>query len=149
MAIHGVRVELPPTSAAPRLARQIILDMNPPAAVLDDMLLVVSELVTNAVEHGAPPVGMTVSGSSHGVTVEVYDAAGGEPRVRTLERLDAAGGGRGLRLVSEIAADWGVRADGQGKGVWAAFACPTSSATPWTMLPPGTPDAPVPAHRVG
>ena len=145
---HEVRIELPPTPVAPRLARRIVLDMNPPPAVADDMVLVVSELVTNAVVHGAPPVGMAVRSSPEGVMVEVYDAAEREPKVRTLERLDAPGGGRGLRLVSELAAEWGVRSEAGGKCVWAALACPTSTI-PWTMLEPGAAGAPTSAPTLG
>lgn len=133
MAIEELRIQLPPTSTAPGLARQIVLDMNPPPDVVDDMMLVVSELVTNAVKHGAPPVELTVRSSTEGVTLEVYDAAAGEPTVRTLERLDAPGGGRGLRLVSEVAADWGVHTGPVGKCVWATLACPTASTSPWTI----------------
>jgi anti-sigma regulatory factor (Ser/Thr protein kinase) len=86
----------------------------------DDLVLIVSELVTNAVRHGAPPVRVEVQADDRTVTVSVVDAAPGQPQRRT-PSADAEGG-RGLLLIDLLAAEHGVRPDPPGKVVWAALA---------------------------
>jgi anti-sigma regulatory factor (Ser/Thr protein kinase) len=87
---------------------------------VQDGLLVVSELVANAVRHGHAPVRLEVTGEPGRVMVEVHDAAGGGP-VR--HRPDDEGG-RGLHLVTALATNWGCARhdDGHGKYVWAELA---------------------------
>lgn len=114
-------MSLPSTMAAPRAARSAILRVDPPVATLDDVMLVVSELVTNAVAHAAPPVLLSFFATDGGSTVEVYDSTEGQLAVPVLERPDAPGGGRGLRIVSQVATAWGVRPFPGGKCVWATF----------------------------
>jgi anti-sigma regulatory factor (Ser/Thr protein kinase) len=83
----------------------------------------VSELVTNSVQHSgsAGPegtVGVTVSGTLTGVTVEVADAGGVKvPHVRPGEGLDAEGG-RGLQLVAALAGGWGFQENVAGRVTW-------------------------------
>lgn len=91
-----------------------------PDALAQDGLLVVSELVANAVRHGGAPVALEVTGEPGRVTVKVHDAAGSTP---SPHRPDDDGG-RGLQLVAALAAAWGCarHADGQGKYVWAELA---------------------------
>lgn len=84
--------------------------------VLDDALLLVSEVVTNAVEHGCAPVRLSVDCDRAGITVAVDDANPDLPRTRRLDRRRHSG--RGLVLVQSIAADWGVRRTRNGKQVW-------------------------------
>ena len=89
-------------------------------ADVDDLTLVVSELVTNAVVHGAGDVSLALTVDGDAVRIEVADE---EP---TLDRpapadLDVESG-RGLMLVSRVARSWGVRREGHGKTVWADLA---------------------------
>jgi anti-sigma regulatory factor (Ser/Thr protein kinase) len=80
----------------------------------DHVLLVVSELVTNAMLHGDGPAVLRLSGSPWRVRVEVADGSPVLPEPR------AAGqdGGWGLHLVNRLAGRWeAVRRDG-GKVVW-------------------------------
>jgi anti-sigma regulatory factor (Ser/Thr protein kinase) len=92
---------------------------------VDDALLVVSELVGNAVVH-------TVSGLAGGlVTVDVREIGQNMTRIDVIdqgastapqvcESGDTASSGRGLRLVEETAVRWGVRDDSLGgRAVWA------------------------------
>jgi anti-sigma regulatory factor (Ser/Thr protein kinase) len=86
----------------------------------EDLLLVVSELVTNAVVHGAEPIRVTMVRAPERVRVEVTDGAGeasphGNPRPPTNAET-----GRGLSVVTRLAVAWGWRASpGSGKTVWA------------------------------
>ncbi|WP_327323140.1 ATP-binding protein [Streptomyces sp. NBC_01210] len=90
---------------------------------LDDVRLCVSELVTNALRHGAPAghlILVRLELHDAQLLVEVHDSGGGTPRQR--EAPESSEEGRGLFLVSAIADDWGVTTrQGPGKRVWASF----------------------------
>ncbi len=86
--------------------------------LVTDVELVVSELVTNAVTHGAGEITLTVTLVRDGVTLSVLDQGDGRPRLR---RVGAGSGhGRGLALVARLADEWQVRETpgGIGKEVW-------------------------------
>lgn len=123
-----------------QVARQSIeLDSDPEApsrvrhavtAVLDgwgcdpdtreDLLLVVSELVTNAIVHGAAPIVVTMVQEPERIRVEVTDGATeSSPHSNPRPPTDAENG-RGLSVVTRLAVAWGWRASpGRGKTVWA------------------------------
>ena len=82
-----------------------------------DLALVVTELVTNAVRHGSPPVEVEIDTCEHCVTVVVADTSTARPVQR--EACDDDEGGRGLLLVDLLAAERGMRASASGKAVWA------------------------------
>jgi anti-sigma regulatory factor (Ser/Thr protein kinase) len=86
----------------------------------EDLLLVVSELVTNAVVHGAEPIRVTMVRAAQRVRVEVTDgAAGASPHGNPRPPRDAETG-RGLSVVTRLAVAWGWRASPEsGKTVWA------------------------------
>jgi anti-sigma regulatory factor (Ser/Thr protein kinase) len=90
--------------------------------VVDDLLVVVSELVTNAVRHGTPPVRLEVLADADVVRVSVGDGDPGMPRPRALD--DDAEGGRGMVLVDELASEHGVWRQPPGKTVWASVTRP-------------------------
>lgn len=90
---------------------------------LEDIVLVVTELVSNAFDHGEGPLWMRLylTPAPCVVRCEVDDTAEELPVVGT-SRLDGFRG-RGMVLVDQIAARWGVvRGDGY-KTVWAEFQC--------------------------
>lgn len=100
--------------------------------VLDDALLVVSELVTNAVDRTPhAELRLQVSRDAHGVIVAVWDGASDLPEARpkvelTLDRLDLSeeafddNGGWGLHIVQALSAACGAMRDPcGGKWVWA------------------------------
>lgn len=91
-------------------------------AFCDDLELVVSELVTNAVRAGSSVVIVAVALERGRVVLHVTDDAGGWPEPREAGVHDI--GGRGLPLVSAVSAAWGVRLSGAGKMVWAELPVP-------------------------
>ncbi|MEU9890484.1 ATP-binding protein [Sphaerisporangium sp. NPDC051011] len=120
------RAELPGRVASVGLARVFVREVLRAGGCpeTDDAVLMVSELVTNALQHsrsGHRPDGrLVVVLTDHGdaVQVDVMDEGSIErPRVRR-EVDDGAEGGRGLWLVCELAASWGWRKDEDGHVVW-------------------------------
>ena len=96
-------------------------------AAIDDAVLVVSELLSNALRHAHPlPSGMVrVAWLRSDDHIEVAVSDGGaatEPRAGrpTLSSL----GGRGLGIVEYVAESWGVRHDGDTTTVWAILPAP-------------------------
>ncbi|WP_405600732.1 ATP-binding protein [Streptomyces sp. NBC_01410] len=93
-------------------------------ARMDDVLLCVSELTTNALVHGVPPgrgyrLKLWLYGDEGGaLRVEVHDSGGGLPAVRE----PGEESGRGLLLVAALADKWGVGERDPGKIVWCEFA---------------------------
>jgi signal transduction histidine kinase/DNA-binding response OmpR family regulator len=87
-----------------------------PAERRDDVLLVVSELTTNAIIHGRPPVELRLRHDGRRVVVEVHDAAAFLPRKQRPTSDDEHG--RGLVLVSRVTERWGTRPTDRGKAVW-------------------------------
>jgi PAS domain S-box-containing protein len=86
----------------------------------DDAELVVGELVTNALLHGAAPVEVRLRHSRDSLLIEVSDTAVFLPRRLRPDLEDEHG--RGLLLVTQVAARWGVRPTPAGKAVWCVLA---------------------------
>jgi anti-sigma regulatory factor (Ser/Thr protein kinase) len=82
---------------------------------------IATELVTNAVLHGAPPIGLELRRDQDSVTIEVSDGDPTVINVRALRPHSGPSGGRGLYLVAELADDWGARQSDAGKTVWATI----------------------------
>ena len=86
--------------------------------VVADMILLTSELVTNALRHARGPYELRLRHVEHEVMVESVDASPQRPRRR---RVDGdAESGRGLTIVEAVADRWGTRSTSDGKVVWAA-----------------------------
>jgi anti-sigma regulatory factor (Ser/Thr protein kinase) len=85
------------------------------------LLLVVSELVTNAVTHGRGPVELSLALDSSSVRIEVRDDGGdGSPALGPLDAGPGRLGGRGLRMVEAVTDAWGSeRLAAGGTLVWA------------------------------
>ena len=91
---------------------------------LDDLLLVASELFTNAVIHGEGQVELTLELLPGAVRLEVVD--GGHPQVQVpLSPVEPGQfSGRGLAIVAKVAKEWGsATADHGGTRVWAEIGC--------------------------
>jgi anti-sigma regulatory factor (Ser/Thr protein kinase) len=85
--------------------------------LIEDAVLVVSEVVTNAVEHGAGQVRVRLLRRHASVRIEVQDDSPIPPVLLALGRT--AERGRGLHIVTRLAARWGSRRTTAGKVVWA------------------------------
>jgi two-component sensor histidine kinase len=124
------QVLLPTDDTASSKARRFLKAAHCPVhntTVLDEALLMVSELVTNAVSHGAPPITVKVScEESGGMVVRVSDGSGRMPQPAQPEAH--AENGRGLFLVDVLSSRWGVEPTQDGKEVW--FALLPESSTP-------------------
>ncbi len=95
-------------------------------ASAEDILLVVSELVTNACLHGGGPDELRLHPAPKLLRLEVTDSGTGEPAPRTPHRAGRPGG-HGMFIVQRLCLAWGVvrQADGgTGKTVWAELAWP-------------------------
>ena len=86
--------------------------------IQESVALMVSELATNALVHATTGFTVTVERRGDSLRVEVWDAGGGAPILRSPQPSEPHG--RGLRIVDEFSADWGVDRldDGPGKSVW-------------------------------
>lgn len=80
----------------------------------DDVVLIASEMVTNALLHGEGEPVLRLSGSAWRVRIEVSDDSPTLPAVREA----GADGGWGLRLLDQVSAGWGAFPRGTGKVVW-------------------------------
>ena len=86
----------------------------------EDALLVMSELVTNAVEHAGTPLVLLVSFTGSTVLIDVHAGSPVEPQLQPLDTSTLRG--RGLQFVDALAHSWSWRADEDGKTVWAEMA---------------------------
>ncbi|MEU4495929.1 SpoIIE family protein phosphatase [Streptomyces sp. NPDC023998] len=79
--------------------------------------LVVSELVTNAIRYGHPPIQLRLLHTDTTLICEVFDSSNTAPHMRRARTFDE--GGRGLLLVAQLSQRWGTRHAPTGKTVWA------------------------------
>ncbi|MFI8106147.1 SpoIIE family protein phosphatase [Streptomyces sp. NPDC086023] len=79
--------------------------------------LLVSELVTNAIRYGKPPVQLRLIHEDATLICEVSDGSSTAPHMRRARTFDE--GGRGLLLVAQLAQRWGSRPAANGKTIWA------------------------------
>ncbi|QIZ00108.2 SpoIIE family protein phosphatase [Streptomyces sp. S1D4-11] len=82
--------------------------------------LVVSELVTNAIRYGEPPIRLRLIHDSETLICEVSDSSHTAPHLRRAKIYDE--GGRGLLLVAQLTQRWGSRHTADGKTIWAELA---------------------------
>ncbi|MDN0200913.1 ATP-binding protein [Streptomyces sp. S.PNR 29] len=94
-------------------------------AAAEDVLLVVSELVTNACLHAEGPDELWIACDKKVIRIEVTDRGVGQPAPRTPHRAGRPGG-HGMFIVQRLCLDWGVvRTPGvAGKTVWAELGAP-------------------------
>lgn len=116
--------ELSSVSRARRFVREKLAEWRIDG-LLDDALLVVSELAANALTHARSSYRVRLAATVRALRIEVDDTGSGTPEPQPLT-IDEEHG-RGLHLVGAMAASWGMEAaaDG-GKRVWAELALPAA-----------------------
>jgi serine phosphatase RsbU (regulator of sigma subunit)/anti-sigma regulatory factor (Ser/Thr protein kinase) len=148
------RLRLPAAGSSPALARQAVGGLVAEAGladVLDEALLLTSELVTNGVVHARTEIELEIIAGPGGLRVSVTDFAAptptlvitevragmgtGDPsgeghgRLVQLDQVNRddggpAEGGRGLLLVSRFASRWGTSHERGGRTVWFSLDAP-------------------------
>jgi serine/threonine-protein kinase RsbW len=107
--------------------QEVAAEAGDPSVVLsevaDDMVLIITELATNALEHGLPPTEVRLLHTAHAYLLDVTDH---DPvHAPHLDGSRAPGhGGFGLRIAQRLAIDVGWYADDTVKHVWAVVAGP-------------------------
>lgn len=125
--VAATRTVLVPFAAASvaTARRTLADDLNAhrlPRTTVEDAVLVLSELLSNALKHARPlPSGrVEVRWSTTAARVELAVVDGGAPtRPRPAAASLSATGGRGLGIVGDLADDWGVLDEDGTTTVWA------------------------------
>ncbi|MEV5828175.1 ATP-binding protein [Spirillospora sp. NPDC052242] len=156
-APRTARHVLPAEITAPRTAREFTEATLREWGLADeagDIVVTVSELVTNALRHGLEglpqplprrPIQLVLIGHRRRLVVAVTDPSGRAPEPATVDPDRFVEGGRGLLVVGAVSDAWGWAplATG-GKSVWAAFARRVSPPAPEGAAAARRPDAPAP-----
>ncbi len=118
--VSTAKLELPASTTAVGRARRFLRSAARArrfAPVLDDAELLVSELVTNGIRYGLPPITLhVVCQGTRSLLVLVSDHSADPPQQCTAG--PDAESGRGLMLVDHISDEWGVEPYKDGKTVW-------------------------------
>jgi anti-sigma regulatory factor (Ser/Thr protein kinase) len=118
-AMLRTQFSLPPAASSPRTARE---QLRPHISGWGDddrrdcVLVLLSELVTNAVLHARSEITVHLDLTDDRLRVQVDDSSR-TPPVRRPTRDDVPGG-RGLQLLDVMSEQWGVLTSGAGKTVW-------------------------------
>jgi anti-sigma regulatory factor (Ser/Thr protein kinase) len=106
-----------PAAQARALVRDLHRRVGAARELIDDAVLITSELVTNALGHGSPPFDLVAMVDPDWMRVEVHDRSDTLPRPREAQQDDEHGWGLGI--VAALAARWGSTPTDAGKLVWA------------------------------
>lgn len=121
MSSRNARFDLPPTSGSVRVARHVVVELMRVWGVPhdhEDAALLVTELVTNVVDHveGEAELTVEVSAGEDWLRIAVVDGSAVRPVVRELSMDHPRG--RGMRMIQQIADRWGAEDHLGGKRVW-------------------------------
>ncbi|MFF6780761.1 SpoIIE family protein phosphatase [Streptomyces sp. NPDC012510] len=117
---HVADCDVEPDPAQVPLARKFAVDQVDAWGLEEASFvteLVVSELVTNAIRYGEPPIRLRLIRDAV-LICEVSDASNTAPHLRRARVFDE--GGRGLLLVAQLTQGWGTRHTTNGKTIWCA-----------------------------
>lgn len=107
--------DLTEAATARRHARRTLEEWNVDEDTAAATELIVSELVTNALRYGSPPLRLRLI-KDRALTCEVHDGSATSPHLRHARTGDE--GGRGLFIVAQLSERWGTRYTASGKTVW-------------------------------
>ena len=114
----ALEITLPPDTESPGRARSFVRQAlaDEPGDITDMVLLLVSEVVTNAVLHARSQIRLGIGWNGDAVRVEVADHS---PLPATPRRFaELATTGRGMQMVDQVADSWGLRPVDDGKVIW-------------------------------
>ena len=115
----GITTELPAVPSSVPEGREFLTKALASwgcAGSADHALLLLSETLTNAVQHAEGPIGLQVCRTDTDLTVEVSDTSPQLPQPRLAAEDEESG--RGLHLVRALSDSWGVRPTDDGKTTW-------------------------------
>ncbi|ROT33880.1 SpoIIE family protein phosphatase [Micromonospora sp. HM5-17] len=148
------RVRLPADRRTPAAARALVRSVLTEVGLeelLNEALLLTTELSTNAIEHARTELDIEVVADRSGLTVTVSDFAAGpiddvtaRPRNDLTDISQVSERGRGLLLVDHFASRWGTTHQATGKGVWFRLdrkGHARGDNRPDDPVPPGVPSA--------
>jgi anti-sigma regulatory factor (Ser/Thr protein kinase) len=125
----SIQTDVPGGPGAARRARGLVrrtLSGRVPTALLNDVVLLVTELVANGVRHGGAgedsTLHLSLEGRPAALRVEVADPGRRADAVAPRRPGANGGGGMGLQIVERLATRWGV-GDGPSTSVWFEFDC--------------------------
>jgi len=129
---HGVE----PSADGLRAARGLIVESLRQWSIDDraanSALDIANELMSNAVQHGRPPIAVRVELDRINGTITVVVSDGSTAPARPLPyRAGLSERGLGLRIVAQLSSTWGQRPDGEGKSVWATVASTRNRPAAW------------------
>jgi sigma-B regulation protein RsbU (phosphoserine phosphatase) len=152
------RVRLPNDRRTPAAARALVRSVLEEAGLdplLNEALLLTTELSTNAVVHANTELDIEVRADGTGLTVTVTDFAPGPveqlaigPRNESVDIGEVAERGRGLLLVDHFASRWGTVHEGTGKGVWFRLEGRAAGETTAAVVPATAGVVPATANQV-
>ncbi|MEU6163106.1 ATP-binding protein [Streptomyces tanashiensis] len=100
---------------------------DPGEVAAEDALLLVSEVVTNALTHGGVPYELRLDRTDGRLWVQVSDTSAVRPRPHGRHHADRPSG-HGLYLLARLSAAWGCLPRGGGKAVWFEVEVPARPA---------------------
>jgi anti-sigma regulatory factor (Ser/Thr protein kinase) len=123
--VQRCRRVFPGTEQQLGLLRRWLMSLMPDHPVLDDVMIVATELASNAIKHTASGHGgrFAVEVTSHPGVVRIAVADCGAQSEPTVIDDPLAETGRGLAMVAELAIRSGVLGGRWGRIVWADVAC--------------------------
>jgi anti-sigma regulatory factor (Ser/Thr protein kinase) len=123
---HFETLSVPTNATAPAVARTYLTEHAAwlSAGQLDDALLLVTELVTNAIRYGEPDITLQLRAQPPEVGIGVHDRGRAMPHMADPAANEP--GGRGLIIVDAVAQQWGVTPaqPPPGKTVWFTLGAP-------------------------
>lgn len=121
---------LPDEPTAPHAARRFVrhtaCSLHQPD--VEEACLLVSEVVTNALVHGAPPLALSCRCVRTAAVFSVRDHSRQDGPIAPHAAASDDESGRGLAIVELLAAEWGISHDPDGKSVWFLLENPPSVA---------------------
>ena len=118
-ATLAIAADIGAAARARTFAAATLRDWSLPQPLARDVLLITSELVSNAVKYGRAPVELRLRNDRRHLLLEVEDTATAIPR--KLRPSPFQEHGRGLQLVARVADRWGTRPTAAGKAVWCSL----------------------------